>query len=451
MKQKNMVQMTLTLLIAVLFLVVFSQASTFAIQTFLPGKIFSEGTYIGGVDVSSLNEQAASVKLTERTNEWMKNAKINVQLLNQEQQLAPGFFQFDLQGSIESAVDGKKNQLQVNVRDDRWGALLRSMDISLLESSLDKDGLDEKLIKNAQTLSNAPLIVNLSDYLIGGAYTEDFQTIYDHIKETDTLAQWVKESGMIELQPGELFSLKEYIEKHELTYSDEFMTIAASMMYEAALHSSLKIVERHTSEYPPENIKEGFEAKISKDYDLKLYNGDSHPVQIISFSDASGSLAMKLKMEGNPFSYKVIQKNRKTYPPREIVEFVPLKDQVKSESGREGYSVEIVKETLLGKLPLLKELISKDFYLPIDKRVYKEVEAPPAENQGGDGGVAESDAPGAGQKGDAPASNQNGAAVSPPEDAEDGQNGQTAGENQNPVGNASEDPATIYDNETIIK
>ncbi|RDI44164.1 VanW family protein [Falsibacillus pallidus] len=450
MKRRHITQIILILLVSTGFLLLFSQSSTFAIQTFFQQESgFPSQTYIGPVEISSLSKEEAINKLRSRVNEWTKNTKISASILDTVKPLPTDFFQFDIEASVDNAVEGKRNPLVVNIPDDHWREMMRELNMSLLSSHIDMNQANNALIPIAESLDTKPFILSLADYLKADSIQG---TIASSVgKETgyiDLLSKWVGEYKEITIPPGSELSLKEYMEqKGAIGYSNEFLTMAASLIYETALKSNVKVIERHISENKPMGINDGFEAKIDDDYDLKLYNGKNQPVVFTSELDKSGHLNVYVSLKDDPFRYELKKSNEKQYPPREIIEYEPILGQKQDVPGREGYSVDISKEIYYQDILIKSEPVSKDFYLPIDNRVYKELPDPSTESTLiENSGTENADVPQMNDSNDPSvvgSNDQSGSSIDP--------SASSLPENDESQSSASDDPTAIYDNETIVK
>ena len=71
-------------------------------------------------------------------------------------------------------------------------------------------------------------------------------------------------------------------------------------------------------------------------------------------------------------SYKVIERNRRTYPYKQIIHYTTNPTSLPKQQGKDGYSIVIYRNIYdaVG-INLESNLIAKDFYLPVNEVVEK--------------------------------------------------------------------------------
>ena len=136
--------------------------------------------------------------------------------------------------------------------------------------------------------------------------------------------------------------IKDFIGK-KTDFSNDFLSKVASVLYEASLATNLEIVERSISTELPEGYKLGYEAKVNlKDLDFTLYNPNDYEITVAFRVENGNTLVADLNGFMTGKSYKVVERNRITYPYKQIIQYTtnPL---VNNEPGKEGYSVMIYR------------------------------------------------------------------------------------------------------------
>jgi hypothetical protein len=331
--------------------------------------VFSENTYIGTVDVSNKTHDEAKASLEAKANEWAAAADIQVEYKGQAYKIPATEFVFLIEESVASAVHGKQNELQIELKETALEA------ISLpkgLAGSLDQENLVKELLAAGSGFVQTAEI-SLEAYLP----QEEPEVIAEaSIKlplENSEVSDFIEAMPSIEIEAESQFSLVSIAEESGLSnISNHTYSQIASAIYETVLPTNFTIAERHISSQLAENINPGFEAKVDfeKNLDLKIFNPNEHAYKI---GLVLSGQELKVTITGIHllYDYKITTVGKQEFKPRTIKQFSPLlkKGQKTVEKeGQPGLLIIVNRETYGQDGELLKtELLSEDFYPPVHR------------------------------------------------------------------------------------
>jgi hypothetical protein len=331
--------------------------------------VFSENTYIGTVDVSNKTHDEAKAAIEAKTNEWAAVADIQVEYKGQIYKIPASDFVFLIEESVASAVHGKQNELQLELKETALETI--SLPKSLA-GSLDQEKLVKELLEAGSGFVQAAEI-SLEAYLP----QEEPEVIAEaSIKlplENIEVGDFVETMPSIEIAAESQFSLASIAEESGLSnISNHTYSQIASAIYEAVLPTNFTIAERHISSRLAENINPGFEAKVDfeKNLDLKLFNPNEHAYKITL---ALSGQELKVTISGVPllYDYKIATVGKQEFKPRTIKQFSPLLKQGQKtveKEGQPGLLIKVNREIYGQDGELLKtELLSEDFYPPVHR------------------------------------------------------------------------------------
>lgn len=194
---------------------------------------------------------------------------------------------------------------------------------------------------------------------------------------------------MTSLNPGEEFSFNNIVglRTEEKGYKEGLMytngevvsgvgggiCIVSTILYNAALETGLKILERHPHSGPVSYAEPGRDAAVSFGWaDLRFKNDTGHPI-IIKSKVENNELLVSVFGVKNPNQTVTITAKDFEELPYKIEEIedetVPEGQVIVDQKARPGYAVTIVRSFLENGKLIKEETISKDIMLPQDKKI----------------------------------------------------------------------------------
>jgi hypothetical protein len=190
----------------------------------------------------------------------------------------------------------------------------------------------------------------------------------------------------VEISAKSSFSFDEFAKKQKIDgLSSDNLSILASVMYEAILPTNFTIDERNIGDNFPKYAKLGFEAKVDllNQRDL-VFTNPNQTSCVLEFQLSENLLQVTLKGEPLPYVYQIVKQNEQKITPKTIVQFSPnLKPGqiLVNQMGISGQAVDIFREIYQGSKLVSSELISNDYYRPV-QRVEIHALNEPANSQG---------------------------------------------------------------------
>ncbi|WP_163101774.1 VanW family protein [Peribacillus alkalitolerans] len=384
MEQKAAISLRLffIILFCTLFITAFSRIGVFAYETvFQPKLLFTENTYIGPVSVANLEQDQAIQKVIEETSTWSSSPKVEISFSDKSIPLPNELFYFQIDESVLAAGEGMTNPLFVTVKEQELKEQLLLLTDETIAEKIDVKRLKIEIEKTVGTLLQKAIVpFKLSEYISEDTLTQNvvLSEVKKEIKDKSQSELWLRKHREIVIPAKTNFSLLNYLQQtKESGFSNEFLTVIASSMYQSILPTNLQIVERHTSKEIPEGVQLGFEAKILKDdMDFIIFNPNDKEF-VISFLPLETGLAIQVKGMKAGLSYKVRLENEKSYEPKKIIRYVANLNSIKPEQkvkGKKGYSISIYRDIFDQKGERLETvLIADDFYLPVNEVVFEEI------------------------------------------------------------------------------
>ena len=212
------------------------------------------------------------------------------------------------------------------------------------------------------------------------------------IQSSETVANVMLAAGAIDmasLNPGEEFSFNSIVglRTEEKGYQSGLMysngevvsgvgggiCIVSTILYNSALETGLKIIERHPHSGPVSYAEPGRDAAVSFGWaDLRFKNNTGHPLVIKSKVENNELLVSIFGVKNPNRTITITAKDYEELPYniREIEDpAVPEGQVVVDQKARPGYAVTIVRSFLENGKLVNEEIISKDIMLSQDKIV----------------------------------------------------------------------------------
>jgi hypothetical protein len=375
-RNKAVVKLFLVIVLSTTYLISFSQIGAFAYESiFLKHNRFAKGTVIGSVNVSGLSKKEAINTIVNHVNEWNAVQNMTISYQETKETIPADLFTFQIEQSVEQAVDGQQSQLFVVLDEKQLYSLISRMVGENLISLFDIERLKNDVIEMAATLKTNLAPIDIANYVIKEQRMEQKvinEAVITNLQgnQAEVLA-WISKHPTIEIREKSPFSLSNYFKEQSDSLSSEGMSLIASAIYQTVLPTNFTIMERHTSRELPNNIQLGYEAKVdeqNRDFIFYNPNSSSYILELQALNNG-----FKVALKGLPFINKYVIKLDEVeyFEPKTIIQYSPTlqPNEIRmKQEGKQGMLVKVKKEVYDEQNHLLKtELIAEDFYPPIHK------------------------------------------------------------------------------------
>ena len=272
MGSKQILKLFIALALCTSYIFSFSHFGVLAYETFMnKNDSFTEGTFIGPVNVSGKTKSEAIQMIEEQLLKWLNETEIGIQYKEKKIPFDPNSIVFDVGESVNRAIDGQKNSLMVYC--DEIERILSELSLSNQTLNVDLEKVEREIFNKASMLEIGTFTLRLEDFLLNDRTENDYVTIETTLEAdlSDQERSIVDSVGEIQIAPKSQFSMLSQLEELGVGYaSDETLSIIASGIYEVILQTNFPIIERHISESLPFYAKLGYEAKINPDHNIDL-------------------------------------------------------------------------------------------------------------------------------------------------------------------------------------
>ena len=335
---------------------------------------------IAGITVEGLSGDELNQALTEAINQWT-NEPLIISGEGSTLSLNRVAIQFDIDGTISAYESMSKKAWYTFWEDDKVVHLpLQTIDSEMLKNEIAQ-------ISTWDTDETYAKVMTLASYL----RTDEVEAVIDDVAtiETDRLALAIEEVpvaafGVYDIanalndtiiEPSFTFSFIEALEQNIDLANSEALNFVASMLYHNALNMDTEIIERHSQNKVPDYLEPGVEAAIdvSSGKDFKFMNRSANPVKLKLSIDSQ-----QLKAEVYT-TYKEVDVSMKvvrdaTITPRTITRYtdkLAIGQAQEIEKGEPGLRVSVYRS-----VQGIEELISRDYYAPINRILLKSSRQP---------------------------------------------------------------------------
>lgn len=334
---------------------------------------FKENSWIGPIDVSGLNKEQSLQLLSKKTNEWKQENQMVTQFLFKSAKIGPETLTFDVHGSVNTALNGQRNQLQITLNDNLWNSHLLELGFTGQEDIIDFVTFKQDILSFAQSLQPTSGNFNLTSYIDPqeSGVSEITQASMPFSLSDASISSWIRKHSTILVGPNQSFSLNEiFISEPEGLYSDEFKTILASTIYKAALESPFQILERHISQTNAFKIQAGFEAFIDENKDFVIENMYGLPLTIETTQLGN---QLVIKISGNDLGIEIDLNplERKVLPFRIQIQTIEKSFPQKTDKGVEGVEVKLSRTVFLNREKKETLHVANDLYFPKHEIQYR--------------------------------------------------------------------------------
>ncbi|MCQ6273513.1 G5 domain-containing protein [Bacillus sp. V3B] len=372
MGNKQTLKLFIVLALCTSYIFSFSHFGVVAYDTIMnKSDSFDEGTFVGSVNVSGTTKSEALQMVDEQLVSWLNKTEIQVQYKEKKILFDLYSIAFDVQESVDRAIEGQKNN--VLVYSDEIEMMLSKISPSNQKVDFDLEKVEEEILGKASMLQTGKYKLRLEEFVLNNGAANDYGTIEATVEAglSDPVRNMLENIGEVEIAPMSEFSLLAQLEQSGIQYnSAKMLSIMASAIYEVVLQTNFSIIERHISESLPGYAKLGYEAKINpeRNIDLVFFNPNDSTYKL-QFDWNDHDLVVSLTGTSFLYEYKVVEKEKETFQPKTIVQFnsqLSSGEQSVKTEGKDGLLIRIYRETYDEKGKRIKnERISEDFYAPI--------------------------------------------------------------------------------------
>jgi hypothetical protein len=372
-------------------------------------SVSASGMIIAGMEMANESRSGIKNKLNKEIHVWKENQDLKAAYLDEEVRISSEVFQFDVNASVDKAVNGENSPLIIHIDEERFLELLTSLGMDM--DMLDIDKLQEAVMVKASMLDSDVKKFALEDFMKSQAdVTVLAENEIGGVDSTPGLESFLSAFSEIVIEPSSAFSLLKLVDEKQVTsMTSEELSVISTGLYEVLLYSDLQVIQRHQGRSLPEYAELGFEAKVDRELqqDLVFINPTDQSVKI-RFDLTGDTLIFVLEGPRLPYEVEISIENKQSIEPRVIKQYSPYMNQGKTKvraEGKDGVQAEVRKRMVASGGEVLKEeLISKDYYPPVHREelvsleeymnnkedALQEKEEPAASTGTGDGQTEES-------------------------------------------------------------
>ncbi|MFP9127037.1 G5 domain-containing protein [Niallia sp. BSM11] len=377
MKNIQAAKLFAAILFATSFIFSFSQFGAKAYSNFFQSNDgYEEHTTIAGIDVSGMNQQEALSAVSEKHTEWEKNTNIQLKFKEKTVSFDLSQFAFQLKDAVASIKQGENNNVLVSLDLQEMESFLTSVSAELTtDNAFYLSKLNDSLVGMAASLQSGNQLIDLNEYKI--SKKEENAKLAEATVDTDdqknSVKKWVKQFPTLTIKPQATISLLEWMnENNGEAYSDKVLSIVATAVHSAILPTNFTVSERYTSNTLPDFADIGYEARINKNQKMDYrFNNPNEQTFTMSFQMVNNKLYVSLNGASLLYDYKVILSDKETFSPKTVLQFDPslsLNETRIVEEGSAGQLIKVYRESKDENGEVVKkELISEDFYPPVNK------------------------------------------------------------------------------------
>ncbi|WP_318615196.1 VanW family protein [Sporosarcina sp. YIM B06819] len=337
---------------------------------------------IAGIDVGDKKISDIEALLATEVTKWKENDLI-VQGTTAKIVIPSNYIQFDIKNTAQQYIsasakpwynflsDDKKVQLPLNVSvDEKIYEALKEAPYFFVDETI------EAIVNHASYLQSGPVEaqeVVLTKDLLSRVSFESQEVVVN----TNGLSAIIEAVNDTTLLNGESFSFLEKLMEAGNLYNEETANFIASTLYSAVLKSEMEIQERHSQHRLSGYLVPGIEVKVDakRKQDFAFVNNTNRPVIITAFVKENRLVIELYSFEsGAKVTYDVLK--LEVVQPRTIYRLtatLPAGQEKVLEEGKNGLRVQVNRQLPGGEL----EVISRDFYPPIDTVILVSSLTPP--------------------------------------------------------------------------
>lgn len=370
-KNQQFVTLFVVLLFSTAFIFSFSHLGVQVFANFSnTDGTFSNGTYIGALDVSGKSKNEAIQLVDEKYGEWMKGTKITLEYQEKNVPLDLQTFHLDSNQTVDSIKDGQKNTASMTIEKEKVKEQLQQLYPQLNESSFNMDKLIVALSQIASKFEIGTYNLDLyRDYLLAGQVKNDEVISKAEIvlkEEPADLGNFIEKNSKIEIPGNSTFSLLNFVKEKKFKLNLETQNLLSTGIYQVILATNFKIVERNIGNTIPEYSSLGLEARVNFDQNEDLvFTNPNKGKYFVELKQENNYLKVTLKGEKLLYNYKISIKGQQKFKPKTIVQYSPLLIPGKTliqNNGKDSQLVKVYRDVYQGNQLINHDLISEDYY-----------------------------------------------------------------------------------------
>ncbi|MFJ7406950.1 MULTISPECIES: VanW family protein [unclassified Lysinibacillus] len=343
-----------------------------------------DGSTIGGVLVKNLEEDAIEVALQEAIRVW-QDTPITVEGAGVTTSLDPKLLVFDVASSVAeyrnltdkpwfAFWEGKRTvhlPLQV-IGDEQLTKQLESMGVWEAETTLNE------VIAQASYLNKHSIEATVADTTSMEA--ERLALSIEHIPtNAKGVLALVNMLNDYIIAPNEPFSLLSVLGEKAEEANGEGLNFVTSLIYHTVLQTEFEILERHAQDKKIEYLQQGLDAAVNRalNKDLQFINYANQPSKLKLMIE-NDSLKVELLAQNKEKEISVRVSKDKIVQPRIITRYskdLAIGKEEIIQNGQEGVRVEVYR-SIVENGSTREELVSRDYYAPINRIVVQSSRQP---------------------------------------------------------------------------
>lgn len=371
--------------------------AVFAIAIFPVSKLATEafategtnGSTIGGVNISGLKEDEMRAALEQAIEKWAEKP-IVVTGGGMEIEFDASEIPFDINATIEKYH---------NLTDQPFYLFWKPEKVVKLPIHISESEYIKNLISNVPIWNEEDTyyqIINQASYLLSHeveAKVQDYSLMENEriaftIEKIPASASGVSEvAKTLEeyiLYPNEPFSFIAHLGNAAELANGDGLNFIGSVIYQTVLHANIDILERHSQNQIPSYLEPGMDVRIDRfnERDLQFVNVSKRPI-ILKASVDGDSLKVELFSHVKDADVKV-HISKDTIAPRVINRYskdLPIGRTQLIQEGKPGLRI-TVKRTISENGDLKEQEISKDYYPPTNRIVLNSSRTPSSSSVG---------------------------------------------------------------------
>jgi hypothetical protein len=335
-------------------------------------SVSANASLIAGMEISNESKDNIKNKLNKEIQVWKENQNVKAAYLEVEEPIPSDIFQFDVNASVDKAVNGEDSPLILHIDDERFLEVVSflGMDRDLIQI----DKLKEAVMAEASMLEADVQIFDLEDFMKSpDAVKVLAENEIAGVGATKGLDAFLSSFKEIVIEPLSTFSLLKVVEDQKITsMTNEELSVISTGLYETLLYSDLQVIQRHQGSSLPEYAELGFEARVDQGLQQDfVFINPTNQANKIRIDLNGDTLVFVLEGPRQPYEVEISLQNKQTVEPRVIKQYSPYVNQgqtnVRAE-GKDGVQTEVWRKMVdSGGKVLKEELISSDYYPPVHR------------------------------------------------------------------------------------
>ena len=334
---------------------------------------------IAGIEMETTKKSELQSLLSTEVTKWKQN-DIIVQGTTAKVVIPSDYITFDINKTVDEYISvttspwysfwesNKKIEVPIEITvDEKVIELLREAPLFYVDETIEAIKNHARFLQEGEV--QAEEVALTKDILERISFE-----IQDVVVDAAGLSYIVDALNVKTILNEEKFSFLEVLDQVNSFYNDETANFVASTLYSTVLQSELDIQERHSQHVRPEYLQPGIEVNVNQNrgLDFSFVNRTNKPV-IISSAIKEGRLVIELYSFKSNYEITHNVTDEEKVEPRIIYRLtseLPIGEEQVVEEGKDGLRVQVYKKTTeLGGSYEDEELISKDFYPPVNKVV----------------------------------------------------------------------------------